>query len=376
MHLTDTITLDGLRRTADGYLVADARVARTGIQIYSGREVDPENAYGMRDRETVRVYRPEAEVFARDAMATYAYRPVTIEHPREAVTADNWRSLAVGQTGGDVARDGEFVRVPLVLMDAAAIRAVEAGKRQLSMGYTTDLKFEDGQTPAGEQYDAVQTNFRMNHLAVVSAARGGPDLRLGDDEKDGHMTTATLKTMTVDGIAVEMTDTAVQVVNKALANNEKAIADSAKELTDAKAEVEKLKKDIEAKDAEIATLKKQAEDGKITPDKLDALVSDRATVIGKAKAMLGDKLVSDGKTDAEIRRQVVDAKLGEVAKDWSDEAVTASFNTLSADVKPTDPIAAAVSTQRSTDAAKTVADARAEMIRHITSPDQRDKSAA
>src|SRR5690606_31354603 len=114
MQLFDTVTLDGLRRTQDGYLVADAKVARTGIQIYTGREVDPENKHGLRDKATVRVYRPEEEVFAQDAMHSFAYRPVTDDHPTEMVTADNWKALAVGQTGGEVARDGEFVRVPLV----------------------------------------------------------------------------------------------------------------------------------------------------------------------------------------------------------------------------------------------------------------------
>ena len=53
----ETATLDrgNMRMTANGYLVAQARVARTGIQLYHGDEVgDP--------RATVRVYRPEKTV--------------------------------------------------------------------------------------------------------------------------------------------------------------------------------------------------------------------------------------------------------------------------------------------------------------------------
>ncbi|MBP1845913.1 hypothetical protein J2046_004187 [Rhizobium petrolearium] len=69
MQLFDAVILDGLRRTQDGYLVADARVARTGIQLYTGPEVDPENKHGFRDKAVVRVYRPEEEVFeGRDAL--------------------------------------------------------------------------------------------------------------------------------------------------------------------------------------------------------------------------------------------------------------------------------------------------------------------
>jgi hypothetical protein len=39
MNFTDTAPIAGTRRTADGYLVADARIARTGIQIYLGSEL-------------------------------------------------------------------------------------------------------------------------------------------------------------------------------------------------------------------------------------------------------------------------------------------------------------------------------------------------
>lgn len=69
MKFTDRVTIAGTRRRDDGYLVADARVARTGIQVYAGWEV------GKPEKDTVRVYRPEGEVFARDAMASFAHRP-------------------------------------------------------------------------------------------------------------------------------------------------------------------------------------------------------------------------------------------------------------------------------------------------------------
>lgn len=39
MNFTDTAPIAGTRPTADGYLVADARIARTGIQIYLGSEL-------------------------------------------------------------------------------------------------------------------------------------------------------------------------------------------------------------------------------------------------------------------------------------------------------------------------------------------------
>jgi len=170
LNFSDKVSTSAVRKTADGYLVADAAVARTGIQKYLGREV------GKPDMPIVRVYRPADQVFSKDAMKTYAHRPMTNDHPSVAVNAENWKDYAVGQTGGDVMRDGEYVRVPLVLMDQKAISDWENGKVELSMGYSADIVFQKGVTDSGEEYDAIQTNLSMNHLALVDKARGGDKL--------------------------------------------------------------------------------------------------------------------------------------------------------------------------------------------------------
>src|SRR5689334_20323368 len=102
------ITFDATKRTADGYLAASARVARTGIQIYTGREC------GKPELDFVRVYRPESEVFKADAIKTFAHRPITDDHPHIPVTADNWQRLSKGHTGEEVVRDGKFIRVPML----------------------------------------------------------------------------------------------------------------------------------------------------------------------------------------------------------------------------------------------------------------------
>ena len=172
LDLTDATAR--VRRTADGYLIAEPRVARSGIQLYSGYEV------GRPDLATVRVYRPAEEVFAQDAVASMAHKPVTLDHPQSGVNAKNWRSAAVGSLGGDLSRDGDYLRVPLSLMDAAAIAAVESGKKEISLGYTVDLDWTAGTTPSGEAYDAIQRRIRVNHCAIVERARGGTALTIGD----------------------------------------------------------------------------------------------------------------------------------------------------------------------------------------------------
>jgi hypothetical protein len=325
MFLHDTIMLDGVRKTSDGFLVGTAKVARTGIQIYAGHEV------GRPDLAQVRVFRPEAEVFHKDALHSFAHRPMTLDHPPEMVTADNWRTYAVGSTGDEIARDGEAVRVPLVLMDAKAISAVDGGKRELSMGYFADLKWEAGKTPGGEEYDAMQTNIRGNHLAVVTAARAGSAYRIGDENQQGDAAMSLRKIM-IDGISIETTDQGAEAITKLqglLDGANKSAADALKAKDTAEgalaAAATAHKSALDAKDGEIAALKTKIPDAKA----MDAAIQARAKVIADAKVIAGDKLVTDGKTDAEIRRGAVATKHGdEFVKDRSDDYVAAAFDAL------------------------------------------------
>lgn len=172
MQFTDAVTVAGTRRCDDGYLVADARIARTGIQVYLGSEV------GKPDMAQVRVYRPGSEVFSEDTLKSAAHRPVTNDHPDEHVTSKNWRDYAVGQTGDEVTGEGIFIRVPLMVSDEAAITDIENGKQELSAGCTCDLDFTAGTTPSGEAYDAIQKNIRLNHVAIVQRGRARHSGRL------------------------------------------------------------------------------------------------------------------------------------------------------------------------------------------------------
>ncbi|MFV2949268.1 DUF2213 domain-containing protein [Pseudomonas japonica] len=328
MILQDSVTASNVRRTADGYLVAEARVARTGIQDYLGTEIDPGNEHGLRDKPIVKVYRPESSVFHKDAMQSYAYRPMTNGHPGgEGVNAKNWKGHAIGQTGGEVIRDGEFVKVPLVLMDAKAIEDYEAGKRELSMGYGAEVVFQDGRTPQGEYFDVYLGPMKMNHLSLEHRARGGEKLRIGDNDptppKGGHHMADSLRTVIVDGLSVQTTDQGAQAIDKLT----KQLADAGvniKTLTDAHAAAMAAKDaDLAKKDAEIDGLKaKQLSDADI-----DKRVQARADLITKAKSIADADYT--GKGDAEIRKAVVIAKLGDAAIAGKTEAyIDARFDLL------------------------------------------------
>lgn len=329
MILYDTVDVSAPRITKDGYLVADVKVARTGIQLYSAAELGMD---GEKSR-AIRVYRPPEEVFSADAMASYAHRPITVDHPSEMVDAGNWKRFSRGQTGDEVVRDGEFVRVPIMLMDGQAIADWEAGRRELSMGYTMDLVVADGVTPSGEQYDAVQKNLRMNHLALVSHARGGSNLRLGDFKpEDSSMSEVKLTTITVDGLSVETTDAGAQAISKLKTELEGARKATVDAESEHKSQMKAKDAELAAKDAELEAAQK-----KVLSDKdLDQKVNDRADLIATAKS-IADKDYT-GKSADEIRSAAVSAKLGQDAiVGKSVDYIAARFDILAEDASQ-DPV--------------------------------------
>lgn len=305
------------RLTKDGYLAASALAARTGIQEYSASEL------GMEGDQVYRIYRPEDEVFKKDTMDTFAHRPLTIDHPPESVTADNWKDYAVGYTGDEVVRDGDYVRVPLLLTDADAIQAYKKGKRELSMGYDCDIEFIKGVTDSGESYDAIQRNIRNNHISIVQHGRAGSDVRIGDNRNLKSSIKENMKTLLIDGISVEFNEQGAQAIEKlqkqiadAEIKMKESIESSAKALADSEAELAK-------RDAEIEELKGKIMDAAT----LDAEIASRVQLISDAKKIAD--IDYSGKNRDEIILAAVKAKLGDAAiKDKSEAYVQARFDIL------------------------------------------------
>lgn len=334
IQFTDAVTIAGTRLREDGYLVVDARVARTGIQRYLGSEV------GRPDLSVVSVYRPESEVFSTDAMASFAHRPVTDDHPKEPVTADNWKRLAVGQTDGDIRRDGDFLRVPLMIADGDTIKKVQGGKRELSAGYSCDLKWEAGNAPDGQAYDAIQVNIRDNHVAVVERGRAGKDCRIGDDaktwgaapiatahDKESFMTT---RNIMVDGLSVETTDQGAQAIDKLLGDRQRL-------QTQLDALASTHTEELKTKDAALSKLQAQLDDAKakvLDQAAIDKLVADRVALEATALKIAKD-VKPAGLSDAALKAAVVKARLGDKlpAERLGDAAyIDARFDILAEDI--------------------------------------------
>lgn len=330
-RITDSVILnDSLTVTPSGYMEVAARTARTGIQQYLGREL------GRPDLGVVNVYRDENEVFRKDSLQTFSKLPVTNEHPVTDVDATNWRELAVGVTGDEVLRDGEYLKIGIKITDADAVKSVMDGKRELSVGYTAEIVWQDGVAPDGMPYQAVQKNIQANHIAIVANGRAGAKARIGDSwgaapvqdfqpgampitEKGGRMSDQ-LKTVVLGDAAVQVSVADVAAIEQFKTNAAKSLAD-AKALHDAA---------IEAKDEEIGKLKAELADAKAAAIvDVDALVAARAELVAKVKA-LDAAIDPTGKTDAELRRAAVASKLGDAAvADASDAEVNGMFKALS-----------------------------------------------
>lgn len=341
MRFTDAVALDGAVSVTDRGLVALAKAARTGVQEYLGSEV------GKPEMPIVRVYRPADEVFAADALASFSHAPITMDHPSEMVTPDNWNTYAVGEVSTAAEIDRKWVSLPLIVKAKGAIDAINGGKNQLSAGYACELDWTPGIDESGQAYDAVQRNIRINHLAIVDSARAGSDARIGDSEKHvwganpiqsgGKPTTQADKGVTMSTVNVVLGDKAVAVVAADAPAVEAFKADAAQKLADAQAAHEQA---IAAKDAEIA--KKDAEidslKGKVLEGAaLDAAVAARGDLIAKARAIAPD-VKTDGLSDAAIRKAVVTAKLGDAVKDKADAYIDARFDILAEDAEQVDPV--------------------------------------
>lgn len=335
MKITDSVLLGDTRLSDSGYLEAFARTARTGIQQYLGSEV------GRPDLQVVNVYRDETEVFSKTALQTFSKIPVTDDHPGQPVTAENWRDVAVGTTGDEVLRDGEYLKIGLKITDARAVKAVQAGKRELSVGYSCELVWEDGVAPDGTPYQARQTQITADHVAIVQRGRAGSRARIGDawgaapitkDHKPQEEPPMTLKTVTVDGIPVEVTDQGAVVITTL----QQRLADSGKALTDAQAAhvtaIAAKDDALARKDAEIDDLKGK----QLTDAQIDARVSARADLIATAKSIADADYT--GKSDSDIRKAVVIAKLGDAAIAGKPEAyIEARFDILKDEARK-DPV--------------------------------------
>lgn len=266
--------------TDEGFLRVPGHVARTGVQDYLASEL---GLPGDQNR-IIRVMRPECEVFNEDSLATYAGADATNDHPSKLVSPESYKADTVGVCVTSGVRDGDFVKCELVIKDAEAIKAINTGKVQLSAGYTSVYK----DAPADVDYDYIQTNIKINHIALVDHARAGFQARLFDNKPQG-------KTMIIVSLdadrTVEIEDKAVAVLVSDSIDRLKVALDAAvKEKTEAEAKKDKA-------EDELKEAKKESSDAAIS-----ARVAEIAQVQLDARSIAGADFTCDSVDVTEIKR--------------------------------------------------------------------------
>lgn len=164
--------------TPSGFLLcADVPIARIGTQDYADIEL-PDIEPG-RDG-IITVERHEDDVFDAESIASFEGAPVTIEHPREPVTPENWAIYAKGVAQNVRRGEGEmrdFLMADLLVMDKGAIHDVQTKRlKEISNGYEAAyIQIAPGR--------ARQTNIVGNHVALLSgSARCGEACSVQDSK--------------------------------------------------------------------------------------------------------------------------------------------------------------------------------------------------
>jgi phage protein U len=301
------------RPTPAGFLEVDCYTARVGVYQYT----EP-------DGTVVGELLPPEEVFRADSMAGYLSAPVTREHPAGLVTPENARQHTRGVVMKPAWQDGDKTAVTLVIHDAELAGEIQSGQRdEVSPGYLVDVEESPG-TWVGKDgravpYQRIQRNRRINHVAVVKYARGGPEIRVRIDglptlAQDGAATPphtggtpppgdsstmtvtntaaagAELKSFRLDsGLEIQVPPGQIQILEdlqrKVRADGEKAKAEITqlnKDAAELRAESDKLKAELKtAKERADGAEKKLAEAS--SPAAISKLAAARAELISVAE---------------------------------------------------------------------------------------------
>lgn len=296
--------------TDEGFLRVPGRVARHGIQDYLARELGMDGD----PNRVIKVYRPADEVFNPASLLTYSSADVTDNHPAGLVDSDNYRSVVRGVVSGPGRVDGDYVVCDLIIKDKATIAAINAGKCELSAGYTAIYDPTPGVTADGEAYDFVQRDIRINHVALCTAARAGANARVFDHNPEKE--NMTHKVMLDSGRSVEVQDEATALLVS------DTIERLTKQVTDATAKADKAQATADAATEQLEEARKASS---------DEAIQGRVAEISKCQLLAfkvaGDGFTCDSMNPVEIKRAAM--AVVRPSRNWADESaayVAAAFD--------------------------------------------------
>jgi len=291
--------ISSIVKTDEGYLQITAPVARTGVYRYL-----------LADGSIQREYIPPQTLKNSDSINSLKLKPVTNNHPQNFVNTDSFKDLAVGTVGETIEYEDGKLFAKFIVSSQDGIDSINEGRKQLSPSYSCDVELKSGVSPDGEHYDAIQTNRKYNHLALVDKARGGDELtfKLDNDEKviiqiedEPFKGDAIMASVRIDGV-----DHTIE--------NEAVVSHISKLTT----KVDSLEKDLTAKSEDMVKLDAKCdaltEDKKVLQSKLDGIdidsqVASKLELINTANSVLGE----DGVKVSDSAESIMEAVILKVA---------------------------------------------------------------
>lgn len=291
--------------TPSGGKRIDANIFRTGVQEYK-----------MADGSIRRELRHPDEVFSPASLASWAGAPVTVDHPIDMVTPNNWKDVAIGHID-QPEPDGIFGRTQVHVNDAKAIERIGVDLIECSGGYTAECDPTPGEWE-GQRYDGKQVNIRGNHLALGPRDWGRAGRMVGlrlDGLSDSvgesiltHPPEAVIMKVTIDGVEYEVGS--ASHISALTARDDRRT----KEINDAterarKAEERALNAETAASPAAIAAKASERahliglgrkKDPKFLEDKKDEAALDLSSILVRVLKMYAPKLSVEGKTPEQL----------------------------------------------------------------------------
>jgi hypothetical protein len=297
--------------TDEGYLKVWCKAARVGTQLYT-----------RGDGTQVREYRPEEEVAKPESLASFGMKAVTMGHPPVLLDAENTKVHQIGHAGSQVRFSDGFVEVALVVTDKAAIERIQRGDAQeVSAGYRVDYDPTPGVTPAGESYDGIQRNIRVNHIAIVPRGRAGRDVRLildscdrndavAWDENPSNSPVTSMARITLDGLDLELPADTAGVVQSFVKESDRAKAELIKKLDSQEEQIQAVVTEneevlgrLDAALERIEELEKQVADAaseRSDADQINQAVNARLACLDKFSPILPENYKFDGENEHQI----------------------------------------------------------------------------
>lgn len=162
----------------DFWYIKDNPLSKVGVFPYLGKQISSE----LEPDKIYQVYRPAEELLSDKTINSFKLLPIVDDHTMlgtEPGMVPAEEKGVHGTSGSDVyGKDGKLYG-DLKIYSETLKDEIEAGKKELSMGYFCDYELTPG-TFDGQHYDAVQRNIRGNHIALVEEGRMGSDVRVMD----------------------------------------------------------------------------------------------------------------------------------------------------------------------------------------------------